>query len=291
MAHQRPWTLWVCVGIAVLGVSVAAAADAETLWVEDGSNLAMGDRPSATQWAGKGVTLTPAEGGGFVLDVQGGYAVGKYVKIDPAYPYLVWRITDVKPHVKGYRGWSGVTLSTKPRPPQTVGQVSHIQTGVFMLDLRQTLGDRYGKKTVYTRMDLHGAALTFSYIKMVKQPADLIEITSAAFTAKRRLDVGDEVTFRVKLAAPAEDVQFRLFNSYTMPPIRLNGEHAIQAKPEDKPGKVWSATVKVESAVGGRTKKDVGYEPGRFLVKAIVLGGQIKEPLWTSNPVPFNIAK
>jgi len=26
-------------------------------------------------------------------------------------------------------------------------------------------------------------------------------------------------------------------------------------------------------------------------VKAVVLGGEIKEPLWTSNPFPLNIVK
>ena len=291
MALERPCALLACFGIALLGVSVAFAADPNVLWVEDGSNLTVGDKPTDKQWGGKGVSLTKADGGGFVFDVQTGYAVGKYIDIDPDYPYLVWRITDVKPHVEGYRGWTGPMLWTKPQRPQYLGQVAQIQTGIFMIDLRQTLGASYEKKTVYMRMDLHGAALTFSYFKMVKQPEDLIEITSPAFKAKKRLDIGDEITFRVKLAAPAEDVQFRLFNNYTMPPIRLNGNHALQAKPEDEPGKVWSTTVTVKSAVGGRTKKGVGYQPGQCLVKAIILGGQIKEPLWTNNPVPFSIVK
>ena len=291
MMAQWRCVLLSCFGVALVGVSVAFAADPNVLWVEDGSNLTVGDKPTDKQWGGKGVRLTKAEGGGFVFQAKTGYAVGKYVDLDPAYPYLVWRITDVTPHVEGYRGWTGPMLWAKPRRPQYVGQVAHIQTGIFMIDLRQTLGSTYEKQTLYLRMDLHGAALTFSYLKMVKGPEDLIEITSPAFAAKRRLDIGDDVTFRVKLAAPAEDVQFRLFNSYTMPPIRLNGKHVLQGKPEDEPGKIWSTTVKVEAAGGGRAKKGVGYEPGRFLVKAVVLGGQIKEPLWTANPVPFNIVK
>jgi hypothetical protein len=265
-----------------------ANPDKGTLWIEDGKDIVVAEKWPARDWYGKGMEIKPAEGGGFTITPKGGYSVMRYMELNPTHPWLVWSIRDVEPFVKGYRGFAGPRMLINNKPSPSIGQVARIQTGLFAVDLRQRT-KKLPARARALRMDLHGASVTFDYIKMVKQPENFIAMTSPAFKKKGRLDIGDTLTFRVTLADTTEDVSLRFYNSYVMPAIKLNGSPTLQLKPEDEAAKIWSATVTIKSASGGRTDAKRGYIPGRFLVKALVLGGGIKVPLWTANSCDFNI--
>ena len=266
----------------------ANSLNAETAWKLTDQDAMLDEKPTSNSWGGKKMKILPIEGK-FTIIPNGGHSLGRYVDVSPETPYLVWRITEANPLADGYKGTTGPRL-TIDSPTQTVGQASDIQTGTFMIDVTQTSGKYFSPRKTYMAIDLHRVAITYDYIMMTDAPENLITITSPAFDSKEQLEIGDEITFRVTLQEPAEDVQFRLFNSYTMPKITLNGEHVLQAKPEDDAQKIWSRTVKIKSLSGGKAK-DGAFAPGRVLVRATILGGALKEPLWTSNPIAISATK
>jgi hypothetical protein len=206
---------------------------------------------------------------------------GRYVPLDGAYRYLVMDITKVQSG-QGYRGLtvylSGVKDSARG------GMVSYIQTGRFILPILPA-GDKPPKEG-FLAIYLYNTTLTVRSIQMVKRPTDNLEILPP-----RKAGIvkpGDEVTFRVTLAKPAEDVTLTFYNSYTMPRLRLNGQSRLQLKPEDEAEKIWSAKVKMKSLTRADGRTAVDLEPGRLMAKTTILGGSLDESLWTWNTIPFN---
>ena len=97
--------------------------------------------------------------------------------------------------------------------------------------------------------------------------------------------MGDPITIRVTMAEPAEDVTVAFFDNYITHAVSLNRNERLQLKPEDKEQKVWSASLTVMDA------PDKYYAPGSFLLKATILGGGLKVPLWTANPCELRFKK
>ncbi len=257
--------------------------DANTLWVVNGKNIAVGSKPD--QWRDGGVDIKPAEGGGLRFTATGKqHSTGRYVPVDGGYPYLVMEITDVK-NGNGYRGLNVFLSGVKET--SMAAMVSYIRTGRFVLRMfpRHTTLPRETFLSLY----LYNTTLTVSQLKMVKQPADNLEIIAPQGVS--RVGPGDEVTFRLTLEKPAEDATLTFYNSYTMPQLALNGQTRLQLKPEDEAQKIWSARVKLDTLtrVGGHEGLDL--KPGGLMVKTTILGGAVKEPIWTWNIIPFNLKK
>jgi hypothetical protein len=288
-------SVWAGVGIpAILCVVVLSTLparaefkdnpDPNTLWIEDGSNIATGDQSSDQYWATGtpplNITAAP-DNAGFILDAAGdAHAAGRYVKFDPAYPYITWEITRVE-NGTGYRAFGIRALGNNPA---FGGMVTHIQPGIYTSRTHFLFPE---PKTAFLRLELYNAKVTLKYLKVVKTPDNYAEINTDLFKTKGYLELGDEVQFKVVLAEPAEDVTLRFFHSYIMPPLSVNGSQTLQLKPVNEQNKIWSARVKITSCAAGNLKPGKQFTPGEFLVKAVVLGGKIDTPLWTNNPVEF----
>ncbi|MCC6579186.1 MAG: hypothetical protein IT440_02005 [Phycisphaeraceae bacterium] len=268
----------------------------DALWCLDGSNIQSADRQGTFVWwqSGNRVHVRPVTEGkpdGFILENTTNLnATSMYINVDPAYPWLVWEVTDVQ-QVRGYIGF-GIRMDFPAGTPMylTMSQVGQIQTGIFAVDYSRQIGQKPARRSL--RLDLSGATMTLSYMKMVARPENLVTLESPAFEAKQQLDPGDELTFRVTLAKPAKDVTIQCFHGYIMPAVLVNGLQELQLLPVDKKDpRVWTVTMKVDQMTSGALKPGKQFDVGAVMVKARVLGGELKLPLWTGNPYPFAVVK
>jgi hypothetical protein len=263
--------------------------DENTLWVEDGVDIAVGKASSDASWNGAALDIASAEQGGFVVrstnpERHGG---GRYVKVDNAYPWLVFETTRVNHHA-GYRQFA--IHFADNNFGYGIGAVSQVPVGIWAhrpFVHKPEMAE--GGKTQFLVMTVYHADVTLSSLKMVRRPDYYIDITSPAFAAKGKLEKGDTVVFTVCMATPAEDVTLRFFDSYTMPQLTLNGQTVFQLKPIDDTDKIWAAEIDVQSCEGASLPLGEPFVPGRLLVRATILGGGVKAPLWTCNHYPFEI--
>lgn len=256
--------------------------DANTLWREDGTSAPTGKTPSLDSWNGD--LDIKAVDGNLQINSPDTTKVnsGRYVQISSEFPYMVFKIHDYKP----FPGYNGIAILLAGVAP-TFGLVSQIQPGTYVFNL----GSFFPPKptTVYLSLYLYGGQLTMSDLSMVKVPNNRIDITSPAIKAKGFIEIGDELTFTVTLKEAAEDVTLNYFDSYTMPQLKINGEQTLQLKPTDASQKTWAATIKLKSIENLRSE-DKGQLPAdHLMVKALVLGGALKEPLWTTIPYPTHL--
>jgi hypothetical protein len=250
--------------------------DANTLWIEDGEAIEVGGADASLRW-NTNLGVAPAAGGGFVVGSRGDKqdCVQRYLLTDPAYPYLTWEIAAV---VRG-EGYQGFVMAW---PESVFDMVSHLQTGIFAVAVRPD------KPNPMLGIYLYNSKITLKYLKLVKRPEYYIELSSPALKEKGRLDLGDALDFRVVMAQPAEDVTLTFFHSYVMPQLRLNGEQKLQLKPADGNRNVWRGSLKVTSCEGHNLKRGEQFAPGKFLIKATILGGGLNVPLWTANAHEFH---
>jgi hypothetical protein len=251
--------------------------DDNTLWIENGEAI--------DGWR-EGLTFAPATPGFRIEADKDGklYSSGRYVPLDAAYPWLTWRVRQYIPYPEGYRGWTGPFLNSVGHT--WLGQVTEMQEGIFAVNVAENAA-KWPLPMDFMRLDLYGAVLVLDYIKMVREPADyvFIEIPDAA-KERGYIQPDDELTFRVKLAEPAEDVSLRFFNSYTMPQVQLNASHSLQLRMPDEDKHDWRATVTLKSLEGG-SSEDGRFKPGSILVKAVILGGGPGTSLWGTHSWPI----
>ena len=214
--------------------------DANTLWMEDGQNLA--------GWR-DGLLMTTNPAGGFYVQPAGAsVSGGRYVRQSADYPWFVTEINSIE-FLGQYRD---LTISGY------FGMIGAPMTGLFAVRR-----DRSSNGETFLRLDVHGLKLGFKYMKQVRVPENYVEATVR----------GDDLEIQVVLAVPAEDVCVRLYSSYTMPLLSFNHEDKLQLRPVDKTNpRVWTGILK-DFRQNGKVK-------GFFLMKATVLGGGIKVPLW-----------
>lgn len=193
----------------------------------------------------EGLVCSPHPEGGFTIEPGTGYSTGRYVPADPQYPWLVGEIVNYS-MLEGYRGFVFTG---------SFGMVANPQTGIFAVKLISE------KKRPFFRFDLHGLKMHFKYLKQERSPDYRIE-------SKR---VGDELEVRVFLKEVAEDVMVRFYDGYHVALLRLNGEDKLQLLPIDEDNPVeWSAKIPFPEV----------KTTGAMLIKALILGGEIKVPLW-----------
>lgn len=245
--------------------------DKNTYWIENGKNIKTGEKPSLDHWQNS-IPVVPAENGFMIEGLSPGEgkgtAIGRYLPFSPDYPYLVWKITKVE-RKKGYRGLTFLF------PDKVVFNfVTHIYPGIFAVNVFN-----YGKvksKNPWCRIYVYGAKVYFEYLKMVKKPDYYIEISPPP-EGRDFYKIGDKISFKVIMKKEAEDVTLSFFDSYVTHPVSLNNLSRLQLKPEKENCKVWKGEITVKQA----PNKD--FKTGTFLIKATILGGGIKEPLWTAN--------
>ncbi len=273
----------VCVDV---NAEMIANPDENTLWIENGRDIKNGAADAVDDWRA-GVKLLPDPvGEGFIIDSNSDadkqYSTGRYVKVAPEYSWLVWEITAVVPVPGKYLG---LTM------PMMVGPISefagNIPTGIFV----RNINDRGGvtkENLCFLSIYAYNSRTNVKYIKMVKKPDYYVEMKSDTATKKQKFELGDNVTFKVYLKEPAEDVSLRFHHVYTMPQLNVNGEQAVQLKAEESSdGKIWNATIPLKS-ISGDYKL---LKPGELMIKTVILGGQVKVPVWGTNTYPIELGK
>ena len=252
-----------------------------TLWEENGKNIATGPKPAFKRWlvspGGKSLEIKAKEDGkGFSFFAQDGKGRKTLTRVNFSrdYPYLVFRITDFE-LLKGYRNW---TLRTE-LGTMLVSQVNALHKGIFVFDLYQNLlpEKEAAKKSGYIHFWLYNLRLDLEYMKLVKKPDYVVR----AECADPEIKPGSKVKFTAELAEAAEDVSLSLISTGVPHTIKVNGAVKIQLKPADSTQKVWTAEIEVKK-IG--IKKPV--KRFQTFMKMDVLGGELDEPVWVGLPYP-----
>lgn len=275
---------WIIAGILFAAGIVQAKQienpDANTLWMEDGKEIELGEKPGSGHWLAapgkKDLEIKSKEdGSGFSLlgkDGTGRKTMTR-VKLSPEYPYLTFRITGFNP-LKGYRNWTVLVdgqLNTS--------QANAPQKGIYVFDLFQNAPEKSeAKKAAYLNIYLYRLGMDLAYIKLVKKPA----YTVRTECSDPEIKPGSKVKFIAELEKEAEDVSLNLITDYVMTPVKVNGKLKIQLKPMDKTQKIWTAEVEIKSL--GLKKAQTRH---KTLIKMSVLGGDLDEPVWVGLPYPL----
>jgi len=192
-----------------------AKPDDNTLWIENGKNISSSAASGAADtWSGD-LQFTPLAG-------DGGFSVAspshkqhlsfRYVPISADYPWLVFEITgfEQKP---SYTAWSFEIPNLRP-----FGQTASPRKGYYALNVFDGIPVAAGGAAYDTplRLYVYGLKIDLKYLKMVKTPDYCVEVTSAAFYAKKSFASGDELKFTVRMKEPAEDVSLQFYHSYAL---------------------------------------------------------------------------
>ncbi|MCX5642203.1 MAG: hypothetical protein NTY10_03060 [Candidatus Omnitrophica bacterium] len=265
--------------------------DGNTLWIENGKNIKNGALEASADFWRAGLKLLPDPSGeGFIIDSNSGVdsqcATGRYVKVAPDYPWVVWEITAFTPIPGKSRGLALPIMSDIPSSPTTEFG-SNIPSGIFA----KNINDRGGvtkEGLCFLAIYAYNSKTNVKYLKLVKKPDNYAEMKSDTAAQKQKIELGDSVTFIVSLKEPAEDVSLRFYRSVYLEPLDINGGPTVQLKPEEgSDGKVWRATVLLKS-ISGDFKL---FKPGEFMIKAVILGGELKVPVWGTNTYPVEPGK
>ena len=199
-------------------------------------------------------------------------------EISEEYPYLEFKTTSITPY-RGYKNWSVSFRELQ----SSFGSITNAEPGVVVMNCFENLPKEFAKKQTSLMFYFYNFKANFQYIKMVKQPDNYITV-SGDFTKKKRIQSGDKVKFTVHLKDTAEEVVLKLLFKKYLYTIRVNGSETIELTPEDKDQKIWSCQIPVKSLVSTKGKK---FKKGEILMRALVLGGSVKEPIWTPLQYSF----
>lgn len=196
--------------VSLLSVAAALSVNGElvknpdpvTLWKEDGKAIQIAPERSNKAWLSGKLEITGLENGGFKVSANDpkNYTTLRYVPLNAEYPYLEYKIRQVE-QKKGYMGYS---FSYTGLQGNVFGQVRSATPGTFTVKLFEN-HPFPNRKEGALRLDLYGQAITFDYIKQVKEPLNYVKVESDAFAAKKSFSAGDTLKFTVKLEQPCED--------------------------------------------------------------------------------------
>ena len=262
---------------ASLSAALVKAPDANTLWIENGADMPGG-------WS-SGLDFE-STANGFIMKATGDpkrVYTQQNIPVSASHPWFVFEIVNIL----NRDGYKGLYFNSGASGRISTGPVTVIPKGIFafMPYKPEVSGDKP------MRIDLHGAEVTFSYMKMVKTPEYYIEKSSPAIEAKQKVELGDSLTVRVIMAEESEDVTIAFYDSYMMPQLTVNGQTRFQLKPENGNAKIWATSISLASCAGDRLKPGETFKPGRLFISANILGGGVKLPLWTCNPCEFVLKK
>ena len=266
-----------CGGTAAFA-NMATRSDANTLW-----SFAQLD---PAKWRGSGVKVENTTEG-FVLSNENAspkspHSITRKVAISPEYPYLVFETTSITPY-KGYRSWS-VSLRELQ---STFGSVTNGEPGIVAVNCFENPARIPARKQAHLLLYFYDFRADFKYIKMVKKPDNYITVTGS-FAGKKAIHSGDKVKFTVYLKESAEEVSLKLLFKKWLYTVKVNGNEVVELTPEDKEQKIWSAEIPVKTL---KCTKADQFKKGEILLRAVVLGGSVKTPIWSVLQYPFEKAQ
>ena len=251
--------------------------DGGTLWREDGKNIQHGKAAYGKGWNDSKMeisSLPDGEGFNFTSNDVKQNTTGRQVPVSRDYPWLSIEITSFSPtkHAfkRCYAHFAGNDLL----------QIAKPEPGIWLQRIWD--GTKAAPKS-YFHMVIYGYSVDFKCIQVVKEPENWIKIDSDAFASKKCFENGDTLVFSAKLAAPAEDVSVKVFDTSNFPnQVWINGKDEISLKPANEEKTLWKTEVKIENIKGGNPKF---YRT--LIFKCIVLGGKLKKPIFINNPFPY----
>ena len=265
---------------ALLRADIVKNPDSNTLWKEDCRNVEKNWREGV-----KGQHSRTSDGKTFSFECNKrgntGHADFIRVPVSPEYPWLVFKIDSVKAN-PGYRTWN---LRIRALDSFGAGQINTQDPGFFAFNIWEGAKLKQIPKTAELYFYNYTLKVTFSELKMVKQPDNFITADSPAFKEKKAFGPGDKIRFTVTLKEPAEDVSVRLIHPDLLFAAKLNGMDKLQLKPTDDTQKVWSAEFEVKTL--GPVRKRTDFKRNEILIRASVLGGAVSEPLWGTINYPY----
>jgi len=272
------------------GARVVRNPDPGTLWIEDGIGVETGPGRSEKHWSVDTLDVLQAPRGGITFspcEEPRRSTGGRFLPVDPAYPWMVVEVTGASPQPKGNKGFA-VPRVAKPGA-FAMNMNGDVQKGLWVFNM---LGRARGLAPLeWFRVDAYGIDITLGSIRMVRSPDYRIEVGCAAADGRGFVALGDEVVVRVVMKESAEDVTLSFFDSYLLAQVSLNGRQKLQLKPPGTDPRVWEARLTLERCEGSRLKPGEQFAPGRLLFKATILGGGIRVPLWSANDREFRIMR
>lgn len=283
-------TAVILLGYANVKAEMVANPDDNTLWIENGKDIKNGAEASSADYWSAGVKLLPNPEGGFIIDsifdVDKKRVTGRYVKVSPDYPWMTWEITAFEPIKDKYTALFMPVMATIANGAHSAF-AGNIPTGIFVTNINE-LGGVNKEHIDFLNIHAYNSKTNVKYIKLVKKPDYYVEMKSDTATKKQKIELGDNMTFKAYLKEPAEDVSLRFYHAYTLPQLSINGEQSLQLKAEEgSDGKIWSASIPLKS-VSGDYKL---LKPCDLMIKTIILGGQVKVPVWGINTYPIELGK
>ncbi len=257
--------------------------DANTLWAETCSNVRLGPAEDMDAWRNNQVEIQEMAQGGLMLtgrkadDDQ--VSTGRWVALDPAYPYVVLDIAGVK-HGDGYRGLTFWILE-HAAPPAGFG--TNLQAGIFIWNAITPLHPlRADTRDGFFRVDLHNVTVALRSVKMVKAPECNVQMLPAD-PARMTMAPGDEVILRAVLPKGAEDVTVTLSQGDPSQRLAINGQATVQLKPVDAQDRIWEVRLTLERIDG--FPEPVAKE-GQILLRALPLGEGLPKAIWSPTTMP-----
>ena len=262
-----------CCGAAALA-NMKTQLDVDTLW-----SFSQLDQ---TKWRGTGVKVENTTDG-FVLSNENAapkspHSISRKVAISPEYPYLIFETTSITPY-KGYRSWS-VSLRELQ---STFGSVTNGEPGIVAINCFENPARIPARKQAHLLLYFYDFRADFKYIKMVRKPDNYITVTGN-FTGKKSIQPGDKVKFTVYLKESAEEVSLKLLFKKWLYTVKVNGNEVVELTPEDKEQKIWSTEIPIQTL---KCTKADQFKKGEILLRAVVLGGSVKTPIWSALQYPF----
>ena len=209
---------------------------------------------------------------------KSGHSIRRSVPISKEYPYLEFKTTSITPY-RGYKNWSVSFRELQ----SSFGSITNAEPGVVVMNCFENLPKEFTKNKANLMFYFYNFKADFQYLKMVKKPDNYITV-SGDFTQKKRIQSGDMVKFTVHLKNTAEEVVLKLLYKKYLYSIKVNGSETIELTPEDKEQKIWSCQLPIKTLYSTKGKK---FKRGEVLMRALVLGGSVKEPIWAPLQYSF----
>jgi len=257
--------------------------DDNTLWYEDGSTLEVGLGSSKEHWNTQNLNVASAPAGGLLLKPQSDprrTTTSRLLPVSADYPFMVMEIAAVSPHARAGGSFSSPTKFLPGYLRMSMG--IDVPTGLWVHQfLNPSLEPRPFE---VLRWDVSGFDVTVASVRVVREPDYWIELETSE-NNKSYIEPGDKMTFTVRMAEPAEDVTLTFFCNYRMHQISINGQQRIQLKPDGENYNCWQTSFKLERLIGYETNPGPTLTPGRLIVRATVLGGGIRHPVYSCNTI------
>ena len=248
---------------AIAHADVIKNPDPNTLWLENGKNIVTSPKNTYKDynwWLNK-VKLTPHPQKGFVIEGSG--TIGVYVRSSKEYSWLCLDIASVDKLGKGYHALSVLPAAKT----QNYGVVSRIPRGTYYFSLANSPEMKDKATSKFMRMDFSGAKIHFNSVSMIKAPPCIPTVEPAA------VKKGDTVTIRCKTTKKAQYVEFKFYQTYTMPNLKP-AKDIKRCEAKEVPGSngtEWTYTFTYNGFAGatwGRDKK--GFKKGEVMLQIIL---------------------